>query len=274
MSIRLRSRRGAIGATWQGRALREAAEGILGVARATGGKADARAGRVQWLDVAPGSARAEVLDADGRLYAAEVNVPRLRPDDRAAFLDVARSHPELPARLAAGEYPEQIEGELARQEVSLLPRSAAELTHDCSCMDWPGPCRHVAALVYVLVEAVDETPEHLLTLRGLELADLVAAPDPGRSRTARSDAGPADVGPSAERPGPRTDPGSGGAVPSAQSRAGDDTEGEDREGTAPLPAARFTPQRLRAEDLAGLVGAEQATWLTAFFHEGSSDDLQ
>src|SRR5699024_5932268 len=77
-------------------------------------------------------------------------------------------------RLAGGEYPQDLEEQLAPRDVSLLPRGPSELSHDCSCLDWPGPCRHVAALVYVLVEAVDERPLHLLTLRGLTLEDLVA----------------------------------------------------------------------------------------------------
>src|SRR5690625_5755341 len=158
MSITLRSRRGAIGTNWHAVALREAMEIILGVGRAGGGKADARAGQVQWLDVSAGSARGDVLGADGELHQARIDLPVLPPGDREALLDVARSRPELPARLAAGQYPQEIEGELARSEVSLLPRGASELSHDCSCIDWPGPCRHVAALSYVLVEAVDEHP--------------------------------------------------------------------------------------------------------------------
>src|SRR5690606_7587307 len=87
-------------------------------------------------------------------------------------------HPELPARFAAGEYPEAIERELAQHELSLLPSDASELSHDCSCLDWPGPCRHVSALLYVLVEAVDESPLLLLTLRGFTLEDLVAPLEP------------------------------------------------------------------------------------------------
>lgn len=247
MSIRLRSRRGAIGTTWQGRALREAAEGILGVGRASGGKADARAGRVQWLDVSVGTARAEVLDADGQLYGARIDLPPLRGGDREAVLAVARAHPELAARFAAGEYPQDIERELAASEVSLLPRGASELSHDCSCMDWPGPCRHVAALAYVLVEAVDETPQHLLTLRGLELGDLVSAPE----RRAGGD--------STEEPADGADPSAPGAL---------------EEEPDPLPAARIDPTRLRAEDLFPLVGETHARLLASFFHEGRAEDLQ
>ena len=182
MSVTLRSRRGAIGVGWHAVALRESAERLLGVARSGSGKADARAGRVQWIEVEAGRARGDVLDQDGALYSAQVDLTPFPPADRAVVLEIARSRPDLPTLLAAGEYPAEVEEELTRSEVPLLPREASALTHDCSCLDWPGPCRHVAALVYVLVEAVDEDPLLVLRLRGLELADL-APPTPEDSGT-------------------------------------------------------------------------------------------
>lgn len=178
MNISLVSRRGPVGKGWHAIALRDGAERLLGASRVSRGKADARAGKVQWLDVEAGLARGDVLDADGELYQARLELPAFRAGDREAFLQVARTRPELPARMAGGTYPQEIEAELARSEVSLLPRDATELSHDCSCLDWPGPCRHVAALLYVLVEAVDEQPVLLLTLRGLALEDLVAPREP------------------------------------------------------------------------------------------------
>ena len=213
MSIKLVSRRGAIGKGWHAGALRDAAERLLGVGRSGSGRADARAGRVQWLDVEAGIARGDVLDADGELYQARLDLPVYSPSDREVFLQVVRARPELPARLAAGEYPQEIEGALAPHEISLLPRDASELSHDCSCLDWPGPCRHVAALVYVLVEAVDEHPVHLVTLRGLTLEDLIA---PRESAAASS---------SAERADPQDDDGT-------------DAEGADADddaGSSPVP---------------------------------------
>src|SRR5690606_6367589 len=202
MSIQLRSRRGPIGTAWQAVALREAAERLLGPGRASRGRTDARAGRVQWLEVEPGAARAAVEDPDGGLHQARLDLPAHRDGDREVFLQVARAHPELPARLAAGTYPEQIEAELAPSMLSLLPRDAAELSHDCDCLDWPGPCRHVSALVYVLVEAVDEHPVHLLTLRGIRLEELVTpvapaagAAGPPRGEDAHgSGDGPPEIG--------------------------------------------------------------------------------
>lgn len=231
MSITLRSRRGAIGTSWQGIALRDAAEKILGVGRAAGGKKDARSGRVQWLDVVPGTARADVLDEMGEVRSARLDLPAFRHDDRSALLRVAAEHPELPARLAAGQYPQEIEQELSRSATSLLPRDAAELTHDCSCLDWPGPCRHVAALVYVLVEAVDEHPQHLLTLRGLTLEDLVAA---ARTRS------PDSEGPEADGPPEESEP-------------------------EHSSEASMEPALLDSSHLSPVIGSRAATLLTEFY---------
>ena len=173
MSIQLRSRRGPIGTAWQRSLARKPPSGSEPAARAAGAPMRARRPRAVARGRA-GAARAAVEDPDGGLHQARLDLPAHRDGDREVFLQVARAHPELPARLAAGTYPEQIEAELAPSMLSLLPRDAAELSHDCDCLDWPGPCRHVSALVYVLVEAVDEHPVHLLTLRGIRLEELVA----------------------------------------------------------------------------------------------------
>ncbi|MGP9846006.1 SWIM zinc finger family protein [Brachybacterium sp. 107] len=240
MSIKLVSRRGAIGKGWHAAALRDAAERLLGVGRSGSGRADARAGRVQWLDVEAGIARGDVLDADGELYQARIDLPVYSPSDREVFLQVVRARPELPARLAAGDYPQEIEGALAPHEISLLPRDASELSHDCSCLDWPGPCRHVAALVYVLVEAVDEHPVHLVTLRGLTLEDLIA---PRESTGARNLSGPADA---------------------ADADGTDDDDDGSSPGPAPTPAP-YDPARTDPSLLTAAIGAEPARIIAEFY---------
>ena len=240
MSISLRSRRGPIGTAWQAVALREAAERLLGPGRAGRGRTDARAGRVQWLEVEAGAARAAVEDPSGELHQARFELPAFRAGDREAFLRIARAHPELPARLAAGGYPEQIEAELAPSLLSLLPRDASELSHDCSCLDWPGPCRHVSALVYVLVEAVDEHPLHLLTLRGLALEDLVA---------------------------PQTGPGTDDGTDDDAAAGAADADGAGPEvEEAPADRAPYDPRHTDPAHLAEVVGEEVAGIIAAFYH--------
>lgn len=269
MSIQLRSRRGPVGKGWHAVALREGAEQLLGPSRVGRGKADARAGRVQWLDVDAGTARGDVLDADGELYHARLDLPAFREDDRRAFLAVAWAHPELPARLAAGEYPQQIEAELAASAVSLLPRDASELSHDCSCLDWPGPCRHVSALLYVLVEAVDEQPLQLLTLRGLALEDLVAPASPATGRAdGAAPLAPASGGPGADEAGTDAAVGTDTGTETPDGGAGPTGVGTEApaDGPAEPPSdPGFDPSHADPARLAEVVGDEVAALIHRFY---------
>ncbi len=59
---------------------------------------------------------------------------------------------------------------------------------DCNCPDWGVPCKHLAAVCYVLAEAFDDDPFAMLAWRGKTRADLLAAL---RGRGAGRVAGPA-----------------------------------------------------------------------------------
>jgi hypothetical protein len=63
--------------------------------------------------------------------------------------------------------------ELCDPERGLFPRSR-ELDLRCSCPDGAWLCKHLAAVLYGVGARLDEAPELLFTLRGVELAALVA----------------------------------------------------------------------------------------------------
>ena len=60
------------------------------------------------------------------------------------------------AKLLAGEMPHEIEDVFAEAGMPLFPRLAATWT--ClRCPDWGVPCKHLAAVCYVLAEEFDAT---------------------------------------------------------------------------------------------------------------------
>jgi uncharacterized Zn finger protein len=88
--------------------------------------------------------------------------------------------------------PQDIESVLEQQRVSLFPSRQSELQTDCSCPDWSNPCKHVAAVYYLLGEEFDRDPFLLFTLRGVAREELVGAaevvaPAPPKPAAARSD---------------------------------------------------------------------------------------
>ena len=58
--------------------------------------------------------------------------------------------------------------------VSLFPTALRELNTDCSCPDWANPCKHIAAVYYLLAERFDEDPFLIFKLRGRTKEQIIA----------------------------------------------------------------------------------------------------
>lgn len=56
-----------------------------------------------------------------------------------------------------------------------FPTTRAELATTCTCPDWADPCKHVAAVHYLLGDTLDRDPYLLFELRGRTSAQLLAA---------------------------------------------------------------------------------------------------
>jgi uncharacterized Zn finger protein len=76
--------------------------------------------------------------------------------------------------LLAGEMPAEVEEVFQRVDVSLFPKRSGDLRTECSCPDWSNPCKHVAAVYYLLGEEFDRDPFLLFKLRGLDREELLA----------------------------------------------------------------------------------------------------
>nr|WP_246220866.1 SWIM zinc finger family protein [Phytoactinopolyspora mesophila] len=101
----------------------------------------------------------------------------------------------------------------------------------CSCPDWSVPCKHLAAVFYLLAEAFDDDPFAILAWRGRERDDLLKALSALRNGPAAArDTAAADATAGSTAAGGAA---AGGAVPL--------TECLDSFFAAPRPAPRRTP---------------------------------
>jgi uncharacterized Zn finger protein len=101
------------------------------------------------------------------------------------------------AKLLAGEMPPDLEEIFTEAELTLFPDRLEDLAADCTCPDWWNPCKHVAAVFYLLGEAFDRDPFLIFKLRGLdreELFELLGGKAPPAGYGQPDQAGvPADV---------------------------------------------------------------------------------
>ena len=206
--LKARSRRGAIGETWWSRRFIDLLESFRLGGRLDRGRRYARAGQVLDLQVAAGLVSARVQGSRVRPYRVRLETPVLAAPDWERVEQAMAGRAAFAARLLAGEMPHDIEEAFAAAGVSLFPASPRNLASSCSCPDWSNPCKHVAAVYYLLAEAFDDDPFLIFAWRGRTRGELLA-----RLRTLRGgDTSPAEAPGTSEAGGP--DPGDdGGLVP-------------------------------------------------------------
>lgn len=171
--LRARSQRGAIGASWWSRRFLALLETFGIGTRLERGKRYARQGQVLSLDVQPGAVTARVQGSRARPYRVTIGVARLAEADWRRAEDALVARASFLAGLLAGEMPHDIEEAFAACSLSLFPASADDLQTTCSCPDWANPCKHVAAVYFLLAEAFDDDPFLILRWRGRDRDELL-----------------------------------------------------------------------------------------------------
>jgi uncharacterized Zn finger protein len=161
-----RNRRGAIGETWWSKRFVAAVESTLAGGRLTRGRTYARQGQVIDLEIGPGQVDAQVQGSRKAPYRVRIAMPVASGAQWARIVDVLGAQAGYAARLLAGELPHEIEEVFVEAGVVLFPSPASRLATDCTCPDWANPCKHVAAVCYLVAEAFDSDPFLLLTFRG------------------------------------------------------------------------------------------------------------
>ena len=173
--IKARSKRGAIGEQWWSQRFIAVLEssGIGG--RLARGRSYARAGQVLDFKLSQGKVTAQVQGSRPRPYQVHIGVlPLTKPQWRRVLQGLA-GQALFRAKLLAGEMPHEIEDVFAEAGTPLFPRLASDLDMRCSCPDWGVPCKHLAAVCYVLAEEFDRDPFAMLAWRGKARDDLLAA---------------------------------------------------------------------------------------------------
>jgi uncharacterized Zn finger protein len=170
--IKAQSRRGAFATSWWGQRWITVLESFNIGERLNRGRTYARKGQVMDIDIETGAVRATVQGSRSRPYSVEV---RFRPLSPAQWYHVVKelsSQFMTMAKLLAGEMPEDVEKVFAHAKLSLFPHKLGDLETDCTCPDWSNPCKHTAAVFYLLGEEFDRDPFLLFKLRGLTREEL------------------------------------------------------------------------------------------------------
>lgn len=159
------------GKTWWGQQWLNALTQIDMANRLPRGKTYANKGAAQNLKIEGNQISAQVRGSAPRPYKVKLTVPVFTKRERDDLLDEIQENPAILAQLLNRQLPQELVEFAEKQGIQLFPRSFEDLGMGCSCPDYALPCKHLAAVVYVIANEIDRNPFLVFQLKGLDILD-------------------------------------------------------------------------------------------------------
>ena len=135
------------------------------------GRTYVRNGSVCHLAIEAGGVDAMV--AGRELYRVVVRIKRLKRPTWKAIRTACAGHIGSVLELLQGRLSDRVMDVVTDRDAGLFPKPG-EIELACDCPDWATMCKHAAAVLYGVGSRLDDSPELLFRLRGVDEAELIA----------------------------------------------------------------------------------------------------
>jgi uncharacterized Zn finger protein len=135
------------------------------------GRSYVRSGSVLDLSIAPGEIKALVQGT--RLYRVTITITNVEAARWSAIVAACSGQIDSVVELLQGKLSKAVMEVITSKDRGLFP-APKEIKLACSCPDWAGMCKHVAAVLYGVGARLDTQPDLLFRLRGADPLELTA----------------------------------------------------------------------------------------------------
>jgi uncharacterized Zn finger protein len=190
--IRAQSRGTRFASSWWGQRWLQSLQGFGWDSRLQRGRSYARQGQVVDLTLGPGGITAGVQGSRPKPYRVTIKLHPLKDAQWEKAITALAERALFVGQLLAGEMPTEIEEIFTAADAALFPQQSGDLEMSCSCPDWAVPCKHLAAVYYLIAEWLDRDPFLLFELRGRDRDALLTPLRERRGAEEETDAPPAE----------------------------------------------------------------------------------
>jgi uncharacterized Zn finger protein len=169
------TRRGQIGSTWWSRRFLGALEAVMVGGRMDRGRSYARKGQVVQLALGAGTIEATVQGSRQEPYRVRLTMAVVPDGDWDRIVAALGAQAGYAARMLAGDLPHEVEDVFSAEGASLFPGPHARPVTECTCPDFENPCKHIAAVCFLVAEGFDRDPFGLLAWRGRDRETVLRA---------------------------------------------------------------------------------------------------
>jgi uncharacterized Zn finger protein len=135
------------------------------------GRTYVRNGSVIDLQISKGLIKAQVIGSS--LYQVTIDIQKALESKWISLIKACTGKIDSLIELLQGNFSKNVMEIITEKEGGLFP-SPKEISLKCSCPDYAGMCKHVAAVLYGVGALLDEKPQHLFTLRHVDPMDLIS----------------------------------------------------------------------------------------------------
>ncbi|MFA7203456.1 MAG: SNF2-related protein [Candidatus Caldatribacteriota bacterium] len=106
-------------------------------------------------------------------YKEDISLPLFTNEEKEKIKKILNERLDLSAMLLSGNLPHELLVIAQEEDVELFPRSWDDIDAHCSCPDWANPCKHLAAVYYIIADEIDKDPFLIFEMRGMKKKELM-----------------------------------------------------------------------------------------------------
>jgi uncharacterized Zn finger protein len=133
------------------------------------GRSYANKGSVAKIEIQQGNIHAKVKGSRPKPYTVKVEVPAMPKPQAKVLLDALALDPMVISKMLNRELDPAVLARARELKIDIFPARWSDLSMHCSCPDWAVPCKHLAAVIYLISREIDGNPFMVFSLKGVDL---------------------------------------------------------------------------------------------------------
>lgn len=162
------------GKTWWGNEWLRSLTNIDYANRIPRGARYARNGSVKKIVINDSVIEAKVQGSRRTPYSVTIKVDKFSAKETDALMDGILAHPAIVAELLNRKLSPAVNDIAKENSLKVFPTSWRDLGMICSCPDWAVPCKHIAAVIYMVGQEIDNNPFLVFKLHGVDIIGELA----------------------------------------------------------------------------------------------------
>ncbi|MFZ4724195.1 MAG: SNF2-related protein [Paludibacter sp.] len=159
------------GKTWWGEHWLRSLENVDYDNRLPRGASYARNGYVKEVKIKGNQIAAKVAGSRPRPYNVTIIVPPFFEEQVDTLMESIIQRPALISKLLNRELDPEILTIAEQKGLKVFPRQWTDFKMQCSCPDWAVPCKHLAAVIYMISREIDNNPFMVFEIHNVNLLE-------------------------------------------------------------------------------------------------------